>query len=283
MTCQSLYLKKYKSLNSSQKYLHLIAKYFLLLLLNVGFLHAEEYEGFTQPYHKADLSPTEAGVVSAILVKEGDAVSEGDLLLELDNAVLKASLKIADARQNSKGILNSAKARYRLHRSQLNKLLDLQQQGHAQVEEVEQARANASVAKADILTAEEELLVHKYEHERLQEQIKRRQLFSPFDGVVTRIYKNISELTNINSGPLIKVVQLNPLLLTIHVTLVDANKLSVGDEMMAVCQNISTDLSTKVEYISPITDPDSGTVRIKLLADNVEKTFPSGVKCIATI
>lgn len=259
------------------------ASYIFLLFVACGSGFAAEYEGFTQPYHKADLSPSEAGVVGAILVKEGDIVVKDDLLLELDNAVLKASLKIANARQNAKGALTSARARYRLHQTQLKKLLALQKQGHAQSEEVEQARANASIANADILTAQEEQLIHKYEHERLQEQIKRRQLFSPFDGVVTKIHKEVSELTGNSGEALISIVQLNPLLLTIHVSLSDANKLSVGEKLISNCQSDTSKLSTKIEYISPVTDPDSGTVRIKLLAENNDGSFPSGVKCITKI
>lgn len=285
MIYRSLSLKRYKLIGSYGPCTLFTSKvgWVFLLIFFTGYLHAAEYEGFTQPYHKADLSPSETGVVSSIIVKEGDAVSKGDLLLELDNNVLKASLKIADARQNATGALKSARARHLLHQTQLKKLLALKEQGHAQSEEVDQARANASVANADILTAQEEQLVHKYEYERLQEQIKRRQLFSPFDGVVTKIHKEVSELTSSSGEPLITVVQLNPLLLTIHVSLSDAKKLTVGQELESACQSDVSALTTKIEYIAPVTDPDSGTVRIKLLADNGDGSFPSGVKCITTI
>lgn len=257
----------------------------LAILLTISFatVYAADYEGFTQPYHKAELSPAETGVVSNILVKEGEVVSKDSLLLELDIDVLKASLKIAEAKKNSKGKLNSAKARHRLHQSQLKKLVALESQGHAQPEEIEQARANASVAKADVLAAEEELLVHKYEFERLEQQIKRRQLFSPFDGIVTRINKELYELTGSDKEALVTVVQLNPLLIVIHVSLEDANKLSIGDEIMSNCQDNNLVLSSNVEYISPVTNPDSGTVRVKLMVDNTDTKHPSGVKCIVSI
>ena len=185
--------------------------------------------------------------------------------------------------KNSKGRLNSARARHRLHQSQLKKLIALEAQGHAQPEEIDQARANASVAKADVLTAEEEALVHKYEYERLEQQIKRRQLYSHFDGIVTRINKELFELTAANGEALITVVQLNPLLIVAHVSLSDANKLSVGNEITTNCQDNSLALNAKVEYISPVTNPDSGTVRIKLVVDNENSKYPSGVKCIVSI
>jgi HlyD family secretion protein len=53
--------------------------------------------GKLRPVVWAGLAPSGSGTVTQIHVAEGDSVKRGDLLLELDNGVLKSQVKVADA------------------------------------------------------------------------------------------------------------------------------------------------------------------------------------------
>ena len=53
--------------------------------------------GKLQPVVWAGLAPQDSGTIAAINVKTGDRVKMGDLLLELDNAVLQSQVRVAEA------------------------------------------------------------------------------------------------------------------------------------------------------------------------------------------
>ena len=59
------------------------------------------------------------GSLARIQVKEGDRVTAGQLLANLDDDVLQASLRMAEANLKSRGKLNSALAELRLQAERL--------------------------------------------------------------------------------------------------------------------------------------------------------------------
>ena len=68
----------------------------LLLIGLLALTHeawAQSMVGVTQALHEAKLGLAAAGRVEAVLVKEGDRVSRGDLLLHLDRALEDLEIK----------------------------------------------------------------------------------------------------------------------------------------------------------------------------------------------
>lgn len=244
---------------------------------------AATYEGFTEPYLKANLKIAERGTVAAIHVSEGAEVKAGDLILELDSRVLQSSLKIAEARKKSNGSLAAAKARRALMNTHLERLVDLNSQGHAQFDELAKARADAEVAAAEVRIASDDQKIHALEFDRLKQQIEIRKLYAPFSGVVTRIYPTLGESVNLDSEFLATLVQLDKLSITLHIKAADVHRLNVSENVTPVCPRSSQDSSGAVnaivEQIAAVIDPDSGTIRVKLLVDNQNGVLRSGLKC----
>ena len=79
--------------------------YFLLALSCAG--RAAGIEGFTEPYRKIDIGPSEPGLLAHINVHEGDAVEAGQVVGTLECDVLEVSLQIAEAAMQSQGRINS--------------------------------------------------------------------------------------------------------------------------------------------------------------------------------
>ena len=71
-----------------------IAALAMLLPLAAG---AAEYDGVLDFNRKAKLSTPVSGVVAKVNVQPGDRVIQGDVLLQLDNGVIKANVEKAKA------------------------------------------------------------------------------------------------------------------------------------------------------------------------------------------
>lgn len=121
------------------------------------------------------------GQVKEIFVREGDVVKKGQLLLKLDDAIMKQS--IAAARQQLEGIktqLNFAKDVY----DRQNKLW---QKGIGTEVQVISAKTNVEALQNQLKSAEEQVKVG-------QEQLNTSSVYSDVDGVAETVMVKVGEL-----------------------------------------------------------------------------------------
>ncbi len=211
----------------------------------------------------------------------------GDLILELDNRVLQSSLQIAEARKKSSGSLAAAKARRALMQTQLDRLIALSNDGHAQLDELAKARADADVAAAEVRIAVDEQKIHSLEYDRLMQQIENRKLYAPFHGVITRIYPTLGESVNLDNEFLATLAQLNKLSITLHIKASEIEPLKLGGIVSPICPSGKSDdpisIDATIEHIAEVIDPDSGTIHVKLLIENGNMEIRSGLKCAVDV
>ena len=238
-----------------------------------------EIDGFTEPYRDIDVAAPEMGRVISLEVREGHRVSAGRLLARLDEDVLNALLKIAKADMESAGRLEAAQAELRMHQESLEKLEELLQRNHATQREVDRARAQKEMAEARVKAAHEELAVKALEFERTQAQLAQRRVFSPIDGVVTRVYKDAGEFVSPNDPILVKVVQLDPLLIVFSVPVAEARKLAAEATVHVRIESAEEPVEGVVEFVSPMGDAQSGTMRVSVRIPNPGEQVPGGATC----
>jgi RND family efflux transporter MFP subunit len=251
----------------------------LMLAVPVSAL-ASGIEGFTEPYRKIDIGPSEPGLLALMTVQEGDSVKAGQVVGALEYDVLEVSLEIARAAMQSQGRINSALAERDLHQIRFEKLTQLHDQGHANQEEVDRAKTELAVAEANLQTAKEQQSVDRFEYQKIAAMIERRKLRCPIDGVVTRVYKEQQELVAANSPTVLTVVQLNPLRVTFSAPMAQCLALKPGQSLPLNFPETGVKTTGKVESISPVTEAESGTVRLKVVIDNPKGAFRSGVRCV---
>ncbi|OHB76322.1 MAG: hypothetical protein A2W31_13410 [Planctomycetes bacterium RBG_16_64_10] len=243
-------------------------------------------EGFTEPYRTIQVAAAESGVVSEIAVQEGATVKKGDVLATLDREVFQVLLAIADQAMRSTGALDSALAELHLREERLVKLTTLREQGHARQEELDRAEADRAIAEAHVRSAREELAVRKLEYEKTQAQVERRTVRAPQDGVVTDIHKDAGEYLAPNDPYLLTLVQLDPLLATFSLTRRHASQLQIGQQVTVRCadaasagEELTVPVKGTVEFIAPVINAESGTVRVKVRIENPNGQYRSGERC----
>jgi RND family efflux transporter MFP subunit len=236
-------------------------------------------EGFTEPVRKLDLIPPEPGIIASLAVREGDHVKKNQLLGSLDCETQQAALEIAKANVNAHGKLDSAMAERDLRRWRLAKLQKLHAEGHANDEEVNRAADELAVADANVLTALEQHTTDMLEVERIATMVERRMMRSPFNGVVTRIFREEKEFVGSNNTPVLTIMQLDKLRVIFTIPTALALRLKTGQTVSLAFPNSNQRAVGTIESISPVTEAESDTVRVKVLIDNPDGKYRCGVRC----
>lgn len=248
-----------------------------MMISNCG---AQVTHSFTEPIEQRQLATSQLDVVGSLMIREGSAVAAQQILAELDNRVLKQSLKIAELRANSNSQIESAAANFAIARQKYERLRPMLERGHANPAEVEKARAEFEQAKAELSMAKEKKLEYELEVQRIRAEIETRIIRSPFDGVVTEIHFRPGELVASDARQLITVVRLQELRARFYLFADTADKLNKGQMVQLEIGDDGRPATGTIEFVSPITDPDSGTTRVDVVIDNRDGRFRSGSLCV---
>jgi RND family efflux transporter MFP subunit len=256
-----------------------------LVFTPAAFAAADEYrfEGFTRPYREVELSYPEFGRIATIEVEEGERVESGQVVARLDARVLEATLAIAEARASETASVESAQAVLNKRRLRLDTLLGLKVKGHAHAEEIAQARADLAVAEANLAVIWEDQVVAGLERDRVIQQIEHRSLRSPFAATVLEVLKEVSEVVRPQDEPILRLADIDRLSIELHVPTETIAGLSPGAIVRLDCPATSTEGTATVEFVSPVTDAESGTVKVRLRVDDTGGGVRAGIRCIANL
>ena len=236
------------------------------------------FEGFLEPNQVVDISTPFRDRIEVLHVRDGDRVSKGQLLAELDSRVLEANLAAARQAAASHGQIDAARALVAMRKDRLSLLKELEESGNARPRELASARTDLAMARAQLQGAIEEQRLKKLDVLVIEARIEEKKLRSPLDGVVETVYKQQFELIGgSDAEPLLTLVQLNPLLGRFHLPPAEAEGLHPGQ---AVHLSIgATRAEGTIDFISPVIDARSGTVTVRVRVPNSDLVLTSGSRC----
>ena len=102
---------------------------------------------------------------------------------------------------------------------------------------------------------------------------------APMDGVVSAIHKEIGEYVAPTDPHIMNIVQLDRLQAVFSVPSEDATTLRTGDSVAIRLSATNVSVTGVVEFVAPVTDAESGTVRVKVRMENPQSTYRSGQRC----
>ena len=236
---------------------------------------------FTEPIQKSLVAAGQTGIISKLLVDEGSSVAAGDIIAELDHDELSQSLRIAELRASNDAKVKSALSTLRIRKQRRDAIEPMLQKGHANPAEVEEAIMDYEIAVAELEIAKQELAEAKLSVDRISAQIKARTVSAPFDGVVTELHYRLGESISTSKPQVATLVQLDRLIAKFYLTETDVLTLSEGNHVAIEIRVGSSWVrpTAKVKFVSPVTDPDSGTARVDVVIENDDQRFRSGSVC----
>jgi len=236
-------------------------------------------EAFTEPIETIKIASAESGIIGEVKVKRGDVVEADGLLFELDMSVLEASKRLAQAKANSRARLKAAQVEFEAKTKRHSQLVELQKEGAGSHEEVEKAYADVEVSKQAVEAIIEENEQAALETKRIESQMELRRVRSPMKGIVIDIRKKAGEYVSSNDPHLATVVQLDTLRVVFYLPTARVVKIKQGDNAEILLTETKQHAKGLVEYVAPVTNADSGRVRVEVLIPNPNGEYRSGVRC----
>ena len=252
----------------------------MVALLLAGSAAAQEIETFVEPYRAAALSTTETGVLEQIVVRDGSRVQLGQTLAWLNDDVLHAALKVADAGMRAKAALKIAEKRGGDFACDYLKVI-----GHyartatRPKRELERSQSDYMQAQARLENVREELAIRVLEHARVQMQIEQRKIRAPFEGIIIRVDKEVGEQVSPTDPVVLHLVQIKTLKALFSVPVDAAHSLRPGHVLRLSIGNDRESRNGVIEHVSAVADAKSGTVSVTVRIPNAEGKIQSGLVC----
>lgn len=198
------------------------------------FEHYFEAHGKAEAKKNAVIYPNAPGNVRAILVAEGQKVSKGQKLLDLDSDI------IAKQRQE-------VQANYELARTTYEKQKRLWDQNIGSEIQYLQAKAQMEALEATLAT--------------LQEQERMQEIRAPFNGQVDEIFLNLGEMAS-PQMPVVRMVDLTEMHLEADVSESHIANVQEGDPVQVSFPSINVQFSSTISYKGQFINPGNRSFKI---------------------
>lgn len=220
--------------------------------------------GQVQPHTKVDLSADITGRIVRLAVKEGDMVTRGQFLLEIDPSQFKASAERAAAAVAS-ARSQAATSRPSLLQARRNydRLLALKKANPTLVsdEQVEQLRTQVEVAQAQLESANNGIVQSQASLRDAQSLLAKTTIFAPMTGRVTRLNVQEGETAimgtlNKDAATLLTISDMGVLETKVKVDETDVSRIDLGDSTV-----IQIDAFPDTTFIGRVTKISNSSVK----------------------
>ena len=227
-------------------------------LATQDFTHYIELQGKVESESVSFVTPRAGGgQVKGLFVKRGDNVRKGQLILQLDNSLIKQSA--AAATQNIETIKSQAALAKMVYEKQKN----LWEQNIGSEMQLLTAKTNAEASASQLKAATEQLGM-------VRDQLAYTSVYSDVDGVAEEVNVKVGDLF---MGPgQIKIVNTARLKLTTMVPENYAGKVKVGTETSLNFPDIQKIVAAKISVVGNVIDPLSRSFYIEAKLP-VDKNF----------
>jgi RND family efflux transporter MFP subunit len=216
----------------------------LRLRAESGYVVEDRFLGRLEPARRAALAFERGGLVTEVLVEEGDRVAAGDVVARLDVAALEAERDRLLAQRDQ------IAAALDLARRTLARQQALEGQGHASAQRLDEARLAAAVEEAR--AAEIEAAIARLDVDRA-----RSVLTAPFDGTIGA--RRVDEGAVVAVGaPVVEILESDAPRARIGVSPEAAARLRVGERATLLIEGAP--VSARLVALRPDLDPATRTV-----------------------
>ncbi|WP_423736684.1 efflux RND transporter periplasmic adaptor subunit [Chitinophaga caseinilytica] len=214
---------------------------------NATFEHFIDIQGNVDARENVAVSAQSPGIIKTILVREGQAVSKGQTLAQVDDQVLRSSL------------------------AQLQTQLDL---ANALYEKQANLWRQKIGSEVQYLTAKSQKESLEKNIATMKEQINLTRIVSPISGTVDQVIAKIGDAAS-PGNPAFRVVNASNLRVLANVAESFAGKVSTGDEVEVTFPDIQQTFRTKIGFASRTIDPLSRTIRVEIPVQGGKDLHPN--------
>ena len=220
--------------------------------------------GQVQPQTKVDLASDITGRIVRLSVKEGDLVTKGQFLLEIDASQYRAaSERAAAAVASARSQASSARPSLIQARRNYGRLLELKKANPTLVsdEQVEQLKTQVDIAQAQLEAAQNGIAQSQASLRDAQSLLAKTTIFAPMSGRVTRLNVREGETAimgtlNKDAATLLTISDMSVLETKVKVDETDVSRIQIGDSTV-----VQIDAFPDTTFLGRVTEISNSSVR----------------------
>ncbi len=200
------------------------------------FEHFIDVQGSVDARENVNVTSKVPGIITAIYVKEGQLVKQGQVLAQVDDQVLKAGMA-------------ELKTQLELATTLYEKQQNLWSQKIGSEVQFLSAKNNKESLERKMGT--------------MQDQLNQTRIIAPISGSVDAVIAKIGDAAQ-PGAPAFRVVNSNNLKVVANVAESYAGKIKTGDEVVVVFPDIDKEIRTRITFASRLIDPLSRTIKVEV-------------------
>ncbi len=257
----------------------------LLLLLaaaNATAAITNEFDCLIEPAQVVEVRSPVVGILQQVHARRGDTIRSGQLLVTIESSVERSAAEAARFRAETQGALQSARHKLSAAREKSRRIAELFDKEFVSAQARDDAAAEAKLAESELATADENSHLAKLEHRQTVDQLNRRFLRSPFNGVVIDQYLFPGALVDPGEGkkPILKIAQTQPLAVQTILPFRYLPQVKVGGKVVVVPEKpYSRELAASITAVDRVVDSAAGTFCVAVHLPNAGQALPGGIRC----
>lgn len=186
--------------------------------------------GVLQPHRYVDIGAQVSGQIKHIAVRAGDKVKKGDLLVEIDPSLQKATVQTNQATlANLKAQLKEQEASYELSNYRVKREEQMWKNGATKLEDVQTAQINLKIAKARIESLEAQIKGALSTLQGNEALLGYTKIYASMDGTVITLNAKEGQTLNATyqTPKLLKIADLSKMIVWAEVSEADMGRLKL--------------------------------------------------------
>lgn len=233
-------------------------------------------------YRAVEIRSPVAGLIDTVPVSRGQQVRKGTVVATLESSVERAAVHMAQHKAAMAGALDAGQARVDLLGRKYERRKALSDDQAMSMQERDDADLERRLAAAELRQAQEGRELALRELRQAEDQLARRTVRSPIDGLVVDQYLQVGELADPGDArrPILKLVQYDPLRVEVMAPVAQFGKVKVGDTVTILPEApVGGRIQAKVRLVDRMLDPASGMFGVRLEVPNATLAIPPGLGC----
>ncbi len=222
------------------------------------------------------------GLLQQVPVHRGQAIHKGDVLVVIESSLEKSQAETASFRAQAQGAVMQARSKTEAAREKSRRMDELVKEEFVSAQARDDAAAELGQAEAELKTAEENMELARLQHQEAVDQLNRRIIRSPFDGVVMDQFLYPGALVDAGDGkkPIIKIAQTSPLVVQAILPFKAFPNVHLGDAVSIVPEApFGRVLTSRVKTVDRVIDSAAGTFGVVVELANAHAELPAGIRC----
>jgi RND family efflux transporter MFP subunit len=208
-------------------------------------------DGVLLPFREVTVSSAVQGILATVNVREGDTIATDALLATLID---------------------------RVEATDVDRYAKILEQKEFAAQGTQNLFRDKVVSEGEAIEKRIERDIAKLQHQIALEQLDRRKIRSPIDGLVVEKKKEAGEAVDMNEA-VFHLVDISRVYLQVFIDATEALKLKNGQTVSVSFPEYQTQAHAgTIDFIDPRIDGASGLVRIKVLIDNRDRKLIAGMR-----